>query len=35
MTNDEIENKIQLEIINLNKIIAHKRRKIEPKEEEK
>ena len=28
---DEIENKFQLEIINLNKIIANKRREIESK----
>ena len=31
MTKDEIENKIQLEIINVNKTIANKRRRIEPK----
>jgi len=33
MTKDEIENKIQLEIINVNKTIANKRRMIEPKKE--
>jgi len=32
MSMDEIENKIQLEIINRNKIIANKRRGIESKE---
>jgi hypothetical protein len=32
MTRDEIENKIQLEIININKTIANKKRGIEPKE---
>jgi hypothetical protein len=31
ITMDEIENKFQLEIINLNKIIANKRREIESK----
>jgi len=30
---DEIENKIQLEIINIDKTIANKRRKTELKEE--
>ena len=33
MTKDEIENKIQLEIINVNKTIANKRIMIEPKKE--
>jgi len=33
MNRDEIENKIQLEIININKTIANKRRKTELKEE--
>ena len=33
MTRDEIENKIQLEIIIVNKTIANKRRKTELKEE--
>jgi hypothetical protein len=33
MTRDEIENKIQLEIINIDKTIANKRRKTELKEE--
>ena len=33
MTRDEIENKIQLEIINIDKTIANKRRKTEIKEE--
>jgi hypothetical protein len=33
MTMDEIENKIQLEIINIDKTIANKRRKTELKEE--
>jgi hypothetical protein len=33
MNRDEIENKIQLEIININKTIANKRRKNELKEE--
>jgi hypothetical protein len=32
MTKDEIENKIQLEIINVNKIIANNRRGTESKE---
>jgi hypothetical protein len=32
MTRDEIENKIQLEIINTNKIITIKRREDESKE---
>jgi hypothetical protein len=32
MTRDWIENKIQLEIINVNKTIANKRRGIESKE---
>jgi hypothetical protein len=32
MTKDEIENKIQLEIINTNKIITIKRREDESKE---
>jgi hypothetical protein len=32
MSRDEIENKIQLETINVNKIIANKRRRIESKE---
>jgi hypothetical protein len=33
MNRDEIENKIQLEIININKTIANKKRKTELKEE--
>jgi hypothetical protein len=33
MTRDEIENKIQLEISNIDKTIANKRRKTELKEE--
>ena len=33
MNRDEIENKIQLEIINIDKTIANKRRKTELKEE--
>jgi hypothetical protein len=33
MTMDEIGNKIQLEIINIDKTIANKRRKTELKEE--
>jgi hypothetical protein len=33
MTRDEIESKIQLEIINIDKTIANKRRKTELKEE--
>jgi hypothetical protein len=33
MNRDEIKNKIQLEIININKTIANKRRKTELKEE--
>jgi hypothetical protein len=33
MTRDEIENKIQLEIINIDKTIANKRRNPELKEE--
>jgi hypothetical protein len=33
MNRDEIENKIQLKIININKTIANKRRKNELKEE--
>jgi len=33
MIRDEIENKIQLEIINIDKTIANKRRKTELKEE--
>ena len=33
MTKDKIQNKIQLEIINVNKIIANKRRETESKEE--
>jgi len=32
MTRDEIKNKIQLEIINVNKIIANKIRETESKE---
>jgi hypothetical protein len=32
MSRDEIENKIQLETINVNKIIANKRRRTESKE---
>jgi hypothetical protein len=31
VTRDEIENKIQLEIININKTIANKKRETEPK----
>jgi hypothetical protein len=33
MTRDEIKNKIQLEIINVNKTIANERRKTKLKEE--
>ena len=33
MTKDKIQNKIQLEIINVNKTIANKRRETETKEE--
>jgi hypothetical protein len=35
MTKDKIQNKIQLEIINVNKTIANKRRETETKEEKK